>query len=317
MNKTSAPPGNHWTSPPLQQSASPWALVWRRFKRHQLAVASGCLLVMLAMASLAAPLIAEILGQQVDAVDLFKRFSPPGDGHPLGTDELGRDLLLRLLYGGQISLLVGLAGAMAAAVIGTVIGLIAGYAGGRIDAFLMRLTDAVIALPILPLLIVLAALDFTKLGLPATVMRSSYGSLYIILGIIALVGWTTVARLVRGATLSVRERDYVRAAVALGSRPGRIVIRHILPNVVSPIIVATTLSVGNVILTESILSFLGLGIQPPLPSWGNMLTNAQELIWQAPLLAVYPGLLIFTTVIAFNFLGDGLQDALDPRANDP
>ncbi|MGI9492829.1 MAG: ABC transporter permease, partial [Geminicoccaceae bacterium] len=238
-------------------------------------------------------------------------------GHPLGTDELGRDLLLRLLYGGQISLFVGLIGAITAALIGTVIGLIAGYAGGRIDAFLMRLTDAVIALPVLPLLIVLAALDFTKLGLPATVMRSSYGSLYIILGIIALVGWTTVARLVRGATLSVRERDYVRAAVALGSGPGRIITRHILPNVVSPIIVATTLSVGNVILTESILSFLGLGIQPPLPSWGNMLTNAQELIWQAPALAIYPGLLIFITVIAFNFLGDGLQDALDPRADDP
>jgi peptide/nickel transport system permease protein len=139
----------------------------------------------------------------------------------------------------------------------------------------------------------------------------------VILAIVALVGWTTVARLVRGSTLSVREHDYVRAARALGAGPGRIVRSHILPNVVSPIIVATTLSVGNVILTESVLSFLGLGIQPPLPSWGNMLTNAQELIWQAPALAVYPGLLIFVTVIAFNFLGDGLQDALDPRAAGP
>ncbi len=302
---------------PFSRASSPRALVWRRFKRHRLAAASGVLLALLAIASLAAPLVAGLLGQQVDAVDLFNRFGPPGPGHPLGTDELGRDLLLRLLYGGQISLFVGLVGAVAAAVIGTVIGLIAGYAGGRVDAFLMRLTDAVIALPVLPLLIVLAALDFTKLGLPAGLMRSSYGSLYIILGIIALVGWTTVARLVRGATLSVRERDYVRAAVALGSGPGRIIKHHILPNVVSPIIVATTLSVGNVILTESILSFLGLGIQPPLPSWGNMLTNAQELIWQAPALAIYPGLLIFVTVIAFNFLGDGFQDALDPRANEP
>ncbi len=318
MNKAeSAASDTAWASAPVKQGASPKALIWRRFKRHRLAMASGILLLLLAIASLAAPLVATLLGHEPDAVDLFNRFSPPSSEHPLGTDELGRDLLLRLLYGGQISLFVGLVGAIAAATIGTIIGLISGYAGGRVDAFLMRLTDAVIALPVLPLLIVLAALDFTKLGLPASLMRSSYGSLYIILFIIALVGWTTVARLVRGATLSVRERDYVRAALALGSNSERIITRHILPNVVSPIIVATTLSVGNVILIESILSFLGLGIQPPLPSWGNMLTNAQELIWQAPALAIYPGLLIFITVIAFNFLGDGLQDALDPRANEP
>ncbi|MEM7043813.1 MAG: ABC transporter permease [Pseudomonadota bacterium] len=296
---------------------SPGRLVFRRFLRHRLAVASGVVLLFLACASLAAPLIASFLGQDVDAVDLFNRFGEASAEHPLGTDELGRDLLLRLLYGGQVSLFVGMVGAVAAAAIGTIVGVIAGYAGGRIDALLMRLTDAVIALPLLPLLIILAALDFTKLGLPADMMRSSFGSLYIILGIVALVGWTTVARLVRGATLSVREQDYVRAATALGAGPMRIIVRHILPNVVSPIIVATTLSVGNVILTESILSFLGLGIQPPLPSWGNMLTNAQELIWQAPALAIWPGLLIFTAVIAFNFLGDGLQDALDPRAEDP
>ncbi|MGI9487177.1 MAG: ABC transporter permease [Geminicoccaceae bacterium] len=306
-----------WTSAPPGTGVTPGRLVLRRFLRHRLAVASGIVLLLLAIASLTAPLTASVLGQDVDAVDLFNRFGASSLVNPLGTDELGRDLLLRLLYGGRVSLFVGLVGAVAAATIGTVIGVVAGYAGGKIDAFLMRFTDAVIALPLLPLLIILAALDFTKLGLPATVMRSSYGSLYIILGIIALVGWTTVARLVRGATLSVRERPYVRAAVALGAGPLRIMVSHILPNVVSPIIVATTLSVGNVILTESILSFLGLGIQPPLPSWGNMLTNAQELIWQAPALAVWPGLLIFIAVIAFNFLGDGLQDALDPRADEP
>jgi peptide/nickel transport system permease protein len=195
--------------------------------------------------------------------------------------------------------------------------LVAGYVGGRTDALLMRFTDAVIALPLLPLLIVLAALDLSKLGLPAALAHSEAASLYRILAIIALVGWTTVARLVRGTTLSVRERDFIRAAVAQGAGPVRIMLRHVLPNVVSPIIVATTLSIGNVILIESVLSFLGLGIQPPLPSWGNMLTNAQELIWQAPVLAIYPGLLIFVTVIAFNFLGDGLQDAMDPRAIEP
>jgi peptide/nickel transport system permease protein len=302
---------------PGRRAVSPGRLLLRRFRRHHLAVASGVLLALLALASLAAPLVASLLGHDPNAVDLLDRFAAPSAEHPLGTDELGRDLLLRLLHGGQVSLFVGLTGALAAACLGTAIGLAAGYVGGRIDALLMRLTDAVIALPLLPLLIVLAAVDLTKLGLPASLADAESASLYRILLIIALVGWTTVARLVRGATLSVRERDYVRAAVALGAGPLRIMARHILPNVVSPIIVATTLSVGSVILTESILSFLGLGIQPPLPSWGNMLTNAQELIWQAPALAIYPGLLIFVTVIAFNFLGDGLQDALDPRAEEP
>jgi peptide/nickel transport system permease protein len=296
---------------------SPGRMLLRRFLRHRLGVVSAGVLVVLVLACLAAPLVATLLGHDPNLVNLFGRFAPPGAGHPLGTDELGRDLLLRLLYGGQVSLFVGLVGAVASALLGTLIGLVAGYAGGRTDAFLMRLTDAVIALPLLPLLIVLAAVDLTKLGLPPDLANAEGASLYRILLIVALAGWTTVARLVRGATLSVRERDYVRAAVALGARPVRIMAAHILPNVASPIIVATTLSVGNVILTESVLSFLGLGIQPPLPSWGNMLTNAQELIWQAPALAIYPGLLIFITVIAFNFIGDALQDAMDPRAHEP
>jgi peptide/nickel transport system permease protein len=302
---------------PLAPGASPGRLLARRFLRHRLALASVVMLALLTLVCLAAPLIERLLGHDPNAVDLFGRFAPSGLGHPLGTDELGRDLLLRLLYGGQVSLFVGLIGAIAAASVGTIIGLVAGYVGGRVDVLLMRLTDAVIALPLLPLLIVLAAVDLSKLGLPIELARSEHVSLYRILLIIALVGWTTVARLVRGTTLSVRERDYIRAAVAQGAGPLRIMMVHILPNVISPIIVATTLSVGNVILTESVLSFLGLGIQPPLPSWGNMLTNAQELIWQAPALAIYPGLLIFVTVIAFNFLGDGLQDAMDPRAHAP
>ncbi|MEE8275632.1 MAG: ABC transporter permease, partial [Alphaproteobacteria bacterium] len=167
---------------------------------------------------------------------------------------------------------------------------------------------------LLPLLIVLAAVDLSKLPLPESWVQAQAVSLYRIIVIIALVGWTTVARLVRGATLSVRAREFVLAAEALGASPLRIMLAHILPNVASPIVVATTLSAGAIILLESVLSFLGLGIQPPLPSWGNMLTNAQELIEQAPQLATYPGLLIFITVIAFNFLGDGLQDALDPRS---
>ncbi len=289
-------------------------LLWRRFLRHRLALASLLVLVLMAAITLAAPLIEAALGLDANRVDLFALLAPPSAAHPLGTDELGRDLLLRLLYGGRISLAVGLAAALGAAVIGTALGLLAGYYGGTLDALLMRLADSVIALPLLPLLIVLVAVDLTKLGLPEGLATSENVSLYRIVILIALVGWTTVARLVRGATLSMRTREFVRAAEALGAGAPRVMLVHILPNVVSPIIVATTLSVGNVILLESVLSFLGLGIQPPIPSWGNMLTGAQELIWTAPALAVWPGALIFVTVIAFNFLGDGLQDALDPRA---
>ena len=214
------------------------------------------------------------------------------------------------------SLTVGLIAALFSAVIGTIIGICAGYYGGRLDSFLMRITDSVIALPLLPLLIVLAAVDLTKLGFPEELADSEDMSLYRIVFIVSLVGWTTVARLVRAETLSMRKREFVRAAMALGADTNRILLTHILPNVVSPIVVATTLSVGNIILFESVLSFLGLGIQPPVASWGNMLSNAQDLVWSSPELATWPGLFIFVTVIAFNFLGDGLQDALDPRAGD-
>lgn len=288
--------------------------LWQRFIEHRLAAASAILLALFAALALAAPLIEAAMGVDARQVDLFNRFAAPDALHPLGTDEAGRDLLLRLLYGGQVSLFVGLVTAIASAGIGTVIGLAAGYYGGRLDRFLMRMTDGVIALPLLPLLIILAAVDLHKLPLPADWVRSESVSLYRIVIIIALVGWTTVARLVRGATLSARTREYVRAAEALGAKPSRVMLRHILPNVASPIVVATTLSAGAIILLESVLSFLGLGIQPPVPSWGNMLTNAQELIYSSSRLAAYPGLLIFLTVIAFNLLGDGLQDALDPRA---
>jgi peptide/nickel transport system permease protein len=232
----------------------------------------------------------------------------------LGRDELGRDVLVRLLYGGQVSLLVGIVSALVAASIGTCIGLVAGYRGGIADAVLMRFTDSIIALPLLPLLIVLAALDLSKLGVPDAIAQSEQISLYRIIVIVALAGWTTSARLVRGAALTLRERDFVAAARAQGASSARIMFVHILPNLVSPIVVATTLSAGKIILMESVLSFLGLGIQPPTSSWGNMLTNAQQTIQSNPELAFYPGALIFLTVIAFNFIGDGLQDALDPKA---
>jgi len=294
---------------------SPGRLAWRRFLAHPAALPSALLLLLLAAGALAAPLVEQALGVDATRVDLLGRYEPPSAQHPLGRDELGRDLLVRLLYGGRISLGVGLAAALAAMAIGSLLGLLAGYLGGRVDTVIMRLADSVIALPLLPLLIVLAAVDVTKLGLPASAADSEMASFWRIVVLIALFGWTTVARLVRGAVLSLKRREFVRAAEALGAGPWRIMLRHLLPNAVSPILVATTLSVGNVILLESVLSFLGLGIQPPLPSWGNMLTGAQETLWAAPWLAIWPGLLIFATVIAFNFLGDALQDALDPRAD--
>ncbi len=314
MTRQSPNPQPPKTTAP-SRSASPWRLAARRFSRHKLAWISLVILLVFAVASACAPLVAHWLGTDAQAVDLFSRYGPPSADHPLGTDELGRDVLLRLLYGGQVSLMVGVSSALCAAVIGTFVGVIAGFRGGWLDSFLMRFTDGVISLPLLPLLIVLAAIDPGKLGIPREVINGESFSLYRIILIIALFGWTTVARLVRAATLALREREFVLSARALGAGPRRIIWRHILPNVITPIIIATTLAVGNVILMESVLSFLGLGIQPPVPSWGNMLTHAQEFIWDAPLLALWPGLLIFVTVIAVNFLGDGLQDALDPRAN--
>jgi len=273
----------------------------------------GGVLLVLAVAVLLTPWLAQALGVHADTVDLYQRLAGPSLRHPLGTDELGRDLLLRLLEGGRVSLLVGITAALAAAVLGTAIGLVAGYFGGRLDAALMRLTDGVIALPLLPLLVVLAAADLHKLGVPAALRQSEAMSLYRIIVLVTLVGWTTVARLVRGTTLSLKQQDFVRAAEALGAGHRRIMLVHILPNLATPIIVATSLAVGEIILLESVLSFLGLGIAPPLASWGNMLTGAEETIALAPMLAVYPGLLIFLTVMACNLLGDGLQQALDPR----
>ena len=295
------------TTPPSQ-------LIWKRFCQHRLAVVSAVTLILLVFISSGAPLWVSVFDLDGQTVDLFNRFQPVSAAHPLGTDELGRDVLARLIEGGRVSLFVGLIAALFASVIGTTIGLMSGYFGGRIDVVIMRFTDGVISLPLLPLLIVLAAIDLSKLGLPNAIANSENASLYRISIIVALAGWTTVARLVRAETLALRERTFVKAAQAQGATSGRIMRVHILPNLAASIIVATTLSAGNIILLESVLSFLGLGIQAPVTSWGNLLTNAQELIWDSPRLAFYPGALIFLTVIAFNFLGDGLRDAIDPKA---
>ena len=297
----------------LPPPVRPSLLIWNRFRRHPAALIGAGILILLALLAVLAPTIAAWRGQDPEGVDLFNRFQAASAEHPLGTDDLGRDLLLRLMFGGRISLFVGLVTACCTASIGSTIGLISGWYGGRVDAFLMRFCDGWIALPLLPVLIVLAAVDPTKVGLPAAIAKSPDLSLYRIVFIISLVAWTTSARLVRGVTLTLKTRDFVQAAVAQGASTARILFVHILPNALSPILVAATLASGNIILLESTLSFLGLGIQPPTASWGNILTNAQEIIWSQPMQAIYPGILIFTTVISLNFVGDGLQDAFDPR----
>jgi peptide/nickel transport system permease protein len=281
--------------------------------RDPIALVAGLVLAALALAAAGAPLIEVAMGLDADAVDLFNRLAPPSPDHPLGTDELGRDLLLRLLEGGRVSLAVGLSAALAASAVGTLIGLASGYVGGRLDAILMRIADGVIALPLLPLLIVLAAVDLSKLGLAPDVAQSQSAAMVRLVVLVSLVGWPVTARLVRASTLSLRRREFVEAARALGFSPWRIALRHVLPNAMGPILVAATLAVGNVVLFESVLSFLGLGVRPPTPSWGNMLTGAQELIWEAPRLAVWPGALIFATVVSVNLLGDALRDRFDPR----
>jgi peptide/nickel transport system permease protein len=291
---------------------SPTARALRRLRRDRAALFGMVVLVLLSFGALSAPWLAA----DPEALDLSAIYAPPSATHWLGADELGRDVLARLLNGGRVSLAVAAATALLAALLGTGLGLLAGYHGGKLDATLMRITDGVMALPLLPLLIVLAAIDPAKLGIPPDVLGSEGFAIGRIVLIIGLVGWTTVARLVRAQTLSIKARDYARAATAIGAGPGRIMRHHILPNVASPIVVATTLSIGNIILIESALSFLGLGIRPPLASWGNMLTGAMNVVWSAPEQALWPGLAIFVTVLAFNLVGDGLQRAMDPRGDE-
>ena len=267
------------------------------------------LLGTLALAAIFAPLGESWLGHDPFAPDLFKRHAPASAEHPLGTDELGRDLLLRLLHGARISLAVGLATALAATLLGTAVGLLAAWRGGLLDAVLMRLADGMLALPALPVLVVLAAADTARIGLPR---GEPLSDVLRIVAILTLFGWVGVARLARAAALSVLARDYVRAARALGASESRVLLRHVVPNIMGPVAVATALAVAGAILAESTLSFLGLGIAPPAASWGNMLSNAQDLVFSAPLAAVWPGLMILTAVAGCTLVADGLRKRLAP-----
>jgi peptide/nickel transport system permease protein len=281
--------------------------VWKRFRRHRLALAGAVVLILVTFVATCAHWLAPADPNFIDQANWSGYPLAPGvAGHILGTDENGRDLLSRLMYGAQISLTVAFFAVAMELLIGTVLGALAGYYGGWVDYWLMRLTDVFLSIPLLPLLLVLTAI------VSATSSKASLGFGVIVI-IIGGLSWPPVARLVRASFLSLREKEFCEAARALGNRDGRIIFRHLLPNAVAPIIVQGTLEVANVIILESTLSFLGFGIQPPTASWGNMLANAESNMAIAPWVAVFPGLCILVTVLAINYLGDGLRDALDPN----
>jgi peptide/nickel transport system permease protein len=252
-------------------------------------------------------LLAPLSPYDPEASSLPHRFRPPSLQHPMGTDALGRDLLTRVLYGGRVSLTVGLLVVAITLTVGVTIGSLAGYWGGILDSILMRITDTALALPSLLVLVLMGAI-LRDIDLPL-LKQNSVITISIVIGILS---WMTFARLVRASILTLRELDFVTAARAVGATPGRIIWRHILPNAIGPITVEATLELGYAIIEESGLSFLGFGIQPPTPSWGNLLSNAQENFLRYPWLAIFPGVMIFLTIISVNYVGDGLRDAFDP-----
>jgi len=277
--------------------------VWRRFRRHPGAIAGTIVLGLIVVAVLLAPLSP----YDPEASDLSARFQPPSLQHPMGTDALGRDLLTRVLYGGRVSLTVGFLVVAISLAIGVPIGALAGFHGGRLDSILMRLTDIFLSMPAFLVLILLSAI-LREVDAPLF-ERNNVLTIAVVIGILS---WMTFSRLVRAAFLTIREMDFVTAARCVGASNRRIIVTHILPNAIGPIIVEATLGLGYAIIEESGLSFLGFGIQPPTPSWGNLLSNAQEYLTKYPWLAIFPGLMIFLTIISVNYIGDGLRDAFDP-----
>jgi len=284
-------------------SESMRALIWRRFRRHPGAIMGSIVLVCIALAVA----FAGISPYDPVKSDLTARNQAPSLSHPMGTDALGRDLMTRVLYGGRISLLVGLSVMVITLLIGVPVGAIAGFFGGRVDNILMRITDAALSLPSLLVLILLSAI-LREVDAPF-LKKNPVITIAVVIGMLA---WMFTARLVRASYLAIREMDYVTATRALGASNLRIIALHIFPNAIGPVIVESTLEVAYAILEESGLSYLGFGIQPPTPSWGNLLSNAQEYLVKYPWLAIFPGLMIFLSVISINYIGDGLRDAFDP-----
>ena len=283
---------------PVEHGTSLWKDAWHRLAKNRLAVGGAFLLLVLALASFVGPLF---LTQSYATQDLQLGATPPGAQHWLGTDTLGRDLLVRVLYGGQVSIAVGLCATAVALTIGVLYGTTAGFLGGKVDAVMMRIVDIIFALPFTVFVILLMVF---------------FGRKFVLLfAAIGAVQWLTMARIVRGQVKSLRQMEFIEAAEALGLRKSQIIFRHMIPNALGPIIVYATLTVPSVMLLEAFLSFLGLGVQPPMSSWGVLINEGAAKMEEAPWLLIYPGLALAFTLFSLNFLGDGLRDALDPRAS--
>ncbi len=292
-----------------------WYMTLRQFLRHKMAVAG---MIIMAIIVMSVVFVDTLSPYDPEKPDLSNMLAGPSLYHPLGTDELGRDLLTRTLHGGRVSLVVGVFAMLVAVSIGTLVGALAGYFGGVIDNILMRFTDFALAFPRIFILILFAIVFMRPPFSDNPVIVMAFGVLYKmpvarVVFVIGILAWMDVARLVRGSFLEIKNQEYVESARVLGAGTGRIMFRHILPNALGPIIVAASLGVADAIISESGLSFLGLGIQPPTATWGNMLKNALDQIFAAPWTAIVPGFMIFLTVLSINYIGDGLRDAFDPR----
>jgi len=295
-------------APPL----SPGQMAWRRFRRHKMAIVSVGIIIFLFLYSFAGILF--FSEADANATDTALRLQGPSADHPFGTDTVGRDILARTIYGGQISLFIALTAVTLETGIGILVGAAAGYYGGKVDAVLMRITEAILIIPQLFLLIVMAKFFGGQIPDVHVFGRSFSGNVITIILIIGLTSWMYLARIVRAEFLSIKENEFILAARAVGTPNREIIFKHILPNSIAPIVVSATLGVANAILAEAYISFLGLGVQPPTATWGNMLEGSYNYIETAPWLWIFPGLLILLTVLAINFVGDGLRDALDPRS---
>jgi peptide/nickel transport system permease protein len=284
-----------------------WGEAWHKFKKDKMAMLGLGIILFIIITVIFLPFIYQT---PIDKIDFSKSTQPPSFQHLFGTNDLGQDQLARVLSGGRISLTVGISAMVVAISLGTFIGAVAGFFGGIIESLLMRLTDLFLSLPQLPILLLIVYLFRDSLK---AIAGSHLGIFILIVLVIGSLNWMSVARLVRANFLKLKEMDFVESAKALGAKPWRLIVIHLLPNVLGIIIVAATLSVGNAIITESTLSFLGLGFPPDIPTWGRMLYDAQNKLTSAPYMAIFPGLAIFLTVLSINYIGDGLRDAFDPK----
>ena len=291
------------------EAESQFRVIWKRFRRHKLAMAGIVIIAFFIAMAILAPFVAPY--DPIRYQDLTNTNAPPSAEHPLGTDKIGRDILSRLMFGASISLTVAFTVVLMSETFGSILGAISGFYGGRVDNLVQRVTDFMLSLPLLPMLLAVSAIFKDQFAIPG--LPREWNSAALIIVVLTVFGWMGACRLVRGQVLSLRNQDFTEAARALGVSNRRIILRHMIPNALPPIIVNATLNLGFVIVIESALSFLTFGVQPPVPTWGNMLADYQAELWSEPVKVFFPGLSIFLCALAFNYIGDGLRDALDPR----